>query len=760
MQLFEPKSTSLTVKYYPDGHTLTESPARFTFMPAGDDGLVYTLEICKDEHFKKDVIIRNDILYNFYTLDIKLDVGSYYWRYSTFNKEGKKLYSKVRSFFVVSDYVDAPIKSKQTRYKNVSESHPRLFLNKCQIDNFRDNLKSDSNFCGFDDFYKCSVEPFLNKKFPNEPDFYPDNKKQIDIWRNNYMICQEALCYIRSLCIAGVILKNEQLIEKAKEALLELSNWDVDGSTSRDYNDECAFRVAYGIAFGFDWLYDFLTKEQRSFVLDILYKRTKQVADHVIKDSRVHYFLYDSHAVRSLSSVLTPCSIAMFFEDKNKDQDQDAEKWLDYTIEYFSAIYTPWGGEDGGWAEGPMYWTTGMAFLTEAFNFIKNFTSIDLYKRPFFQKTADFILNCYPHNTYRACFCDQSNIGEKPGIKTAFNLRQFGAISDKPEAVWYFNQVIKRTTLNTNDFFNTGWWDLFYDDMFFKYFYGSAKEQLPSKELKVKWFKDIGWVSINKNIEEESEHIFFLTKSSPYGSVSHSHGDQNSIIIFAYGEPLIIKSGHYIGFGSSMHRDYRRQTLSHNTLLIDGKGQYAGADKIKQLNATGNILEVKQKYVYIKEDATNAYLENVKSLKSYIREIYFVDEQYFIIVDSVDSDEDVNLTFLLHSLTSFNINDKNFYIKGKNADLKGTILYSSAGIKSIEENDIFENVNKDELENLSKQYHYKATTNKSKKHKIVTLLYPLKKDEEKYISFMKDDQGHEIIYYIQNDGKTFSLIVT
>lgn len=67
----------------------------------------------------------------------------------------------------------------------------------------------------------------------------------VDLWRENYKTCQRALEYIRSLCVGGTLLEDEKYLALAKSALLEIVQWDVEGPTSRNYNDECSFRVAY-----------------------------------------------------------------------------------------------------------------------------------------------------------------------------------------------------------------------------------------------------------------------------------------------------------------------------------------------------------------------------------------------------------------------------------------------------------------------------------------------------------------------------------
>ena len=43
-----------------------------------------------------------------------------------------------------------------------------------------------------------------------------------------------------------------------------------------------------------------------------------------------------------------------------------------------------------------------------------------------------------------------------------------------------------------------------------------------------------------------------------------------------------------------MHRQWRRLTKSKNAILIDGRGQYAGADKSLQIQSTGRVLEARE----------------------------------------------------------------------------------------------------------------------------------------------------------------------
>ena len=252
-----------------------------------------------------------------------------------------------------------------------------------------------------------------------------------------------------------------------------------------------------------------------------------------------------------------------------------------------------------------------------------------------------------------------------------------------------------------------------------------------------------------------------LTKSSPYGSFSHSHGDQNSFVLHAYGEPLVVRSGHYVGFNSTMHKKWRRQTISHNSLLIDGVGQYADGNKILNKQANGAVLEVisNDEYSYVREDATNAYKHTVPYLNKFVREIYFVNQSYFVIVDSVDLDQPGSVNWLLHSLHEMEINDQVFKIAGDKADLEGRFIYSSSGDLDLDQNNEYKDVDPSEVEGLPREWHLQATTKKAKGHRIVTLLTPNRKGEKKYVSYFMDDQDHGVHLYLTENGKTFRVEV-
>jgi hypothetical protein len=437
-------------------------------------------------------------------------------------------------------------------------------------------------------------------------------------------------------------------------------------------------------------------------------------------------------------------------------EEEKAQEWLDYTLEYFSAMYTPWGGKDGGWAEGPMYWTTQMAFVTEALNLIRKYMAINFYDRPFFRKTGDFPLYCFSPDTVRASFGDQSSLGDPVNLKTGFNIRQFAGLTGNGQYQWYFEQTKELNPDTQMIFYNYGWWDFRFDEIVYRTDYPQISSEPPVAAEPLKWFQDVGWVAMHHRMEDPQKHIMLLAKSSRYGSVSHSHGDQNTFLLHAFGEPLAIESGHYVAFNSTMHMQWRRQTRSKNVILIDGKGQYAGTDKSKNMAAYGKVLKAYSMpgINYTQMDATEAYRESVPYIKRYVREIHFFDSAYFVITDSVDLERPGKLDWLFHTLYPMKLKDQSFKVNGKKAQMAGRFVYSSSGEMTLSQNNQFTDVDPKEWEGLPEHWHLTASTQEAISHRIVTLLIPQQSGSRDYVSYFMDDQDHGVHVYFTNQGIT------
>jgi len=273
--LDEPKAGRLNIAYSPDGGTLVENPPRFTWLPVLEDEARYCLRVSTDPDFK-DAIEYHDIPLNFFTLDAVLEPGTYHWSYAVWSGERVSDWSTTRSFTLDADLPQTPVARRADRYKGVSYAHPRLWMDAEKLGAFKAAVSADNSHCAWDVFFEKSVAPWMERDITPEPVGYPNHKRVAPIWRQTYIDCQELIYAIRHLAIGGHVTGDAAMLDRAKAWLLSVAEWEVSGTTSRGYTDEWAFRVNVALAWGYDWLYDQLSEDERGFVRTALLERTRQ----------------------------------------------------------------------------------------------------------------------------------------------------------------------------------------------------------------------------------------------------------------------------------------------------------------------------------------------------------------------------------------------------------------------------------------------------------------------------------------------------
>ncbi len=646
---------------------------------------------------------------------------------------------------------------------NLSVERPRLLINKKGVETFRKELKSNPEFSGWKGFQDSVTNKWLDFKIHEEPKAYPPEtvgKASLwrPYWRTMYIECQEALNAIRANSIAGIILENDAMIKKAKGWLTSLVAYDPQGPSARAYNDEASFRVIAGIAWGYDWLYDHLTDEEKAKTKEILIVRLEEIMSHLKDTIDLFANPLNSHGVRSISSAIVPTCIALYGDY------EPARDYLEYSLQYYSEFYPPWGGDDGAWSEGP---DTAMAFLGESFDLIKSYTGIDMFQKEFYKNTGDFILHCMPPRIRRASFCDQSSMGDLPGLKLGYNIRQFAGLTQNGQYMWYLRKVSKHSEGATDKFYNYGWWDFDYDTLRFQHLWNEPKEVAPSDEPLLKVFPNTGWAAFHSKMTDEENHTCMIFKSSPFGSISHSHGDQTAFTIHANDETLACITGYYGGYGVTMHTKWRRQTFSKNAILIGGKGQY-GESKVtgfkdhvdsNNLKYSGIISAYNEDPtkgdLFVEGDATTGYSFFTPEIKSYKRRVTFVGGKYFVIKDSVSLDVEKDITWLMHTTFKTETSSNKFRIVGEKGKLDVYFVDQDENITSIKPVEGFGDVDPIELEGLEIHRHVEATFKAKKEHTIITVAVPSKINDKAEVSYKIN--GNKLSLTV--DGESFEVSI-
>ena len=757
--LDQPEPGRLTIGYAPaEGAEAVENPPRFSWLPVIEDEAEYTLRVSTDPAFPDGATETFSRLpLNFFTPERTLPPGDYHWAYAVSDPatgEPATEWSRTRAFRLPPDLPETPLPRRGVRFENATRARPRLWMTPERLEAFRGAVADDAGHCGWDRFVERSVLPWTEREIIAEPEGYPEHRRVASIWRATYIECQELLYAIRHLAVGGAVARDEAMLERAKAWLLAAAGWDPAGTTSRAYTDEWAFRVNLALAWGYDWLRDRLDEDEAALVRGALLARTRETAEHVMDHANIHLFPYDSHAVRAVSAVLVPAAIALL------DEEPEAEGWLHYAVEFLWTVYSPWGDADGGWAEGPHYWMTGMAYLIDAANLLKSYAGLDLYRRPFFQRTGDFALFTKAPDTRRATFGDDSTMGDLPSVKMGTNLRQFAGVTGDGAYQWYHDEIVRTNSGHEKAFYNWGWWDFEFDELVYRTDFPAVEATPPEDGLR--HFRGIGWVAVQRAMADPERHLQFVMKSSPFGSISHSHGDQNAFCLAAFGEDLAIQSGHYVAFNSTMHREWRRRTRSKNAILIDGRGQYAGDDKALAMRATGRIVEAEDRgdHVFVRGDATEAYRSLSPEVTSVLRDVYFVHGEYFVIVDLVDAESPVSLEWLLHANGPFALGSSTFRYGGERAGFYGKCLYSEAGAPTLSQFTGFPDVDPAEYEGLPESTCLTASFPKAARHRVAHLLVPYPVDAPKRVFHFMDDQGYDCnLYFTDAEDRSFKVTV-
>ena len=199
--LDEPRASALTVRYAPDNEEVWENPPRFVWLPTLDENSLYVLQVATDAHFAAAATrLYPGIARNFFTPETGFAPGQHRWRYAVWDAAKcapASGWSQVRNFTVPASLEPSPLPGGDTRLRNASKLHPRLWLGPGELTAFATALETNPDHCQFAKFFERSVKPWIDAPIRTEPARYPGDKKTAVLWRQIYIACQEVVYAIR-----------------------------------------------------------------------------------------------------------------------------------------------------------------------------------------------------------------------------------------------------------------------------------------------------------------------------------------------------------------------------------------------------------------------------------------------------------------------------------------------------------------------------------------------------------------------------------
>ncbi len=687
-----------------DGSTVRVNPPPFIWVPP-KDGLLYLVEIAPTADFSCEGVRRHhDISISTLALREPLAPGEWYWRYAIQEEAGAPnfettTFSKTRGFTVPEGAMLFPFPELDTAIARVPKERPRLFVLPDEVASYRERVAS-GDLKDYPARTAKRLDEYVGKELVAEPP-YVEGKgaERGQNYAKIFRSTRPPMDAMEQLAFSYLLTGNEAHGNEAKRRLLHFFAWDPEGSTQYWHNDEPAMWVMMRGVRAYDWTYNLFSAEECAAVEGVMRIRAAQFYKHLKEHRRFHTNPFESHAGRTIG-FLGEAAIAFAHEWP------EAREWLEYVLTCYWNVYPAWGQEDGGWHEGPGYYSAYMSFVLHFIAPLKKATGIDLMQKPFFRNTPNYLLYSNPPYARISPFGDGENGGASGGRGEVMNA--FATLLGDPYARWYAEQ---QNAHKSNSVLGI-------------VLRNPALEARPPSDLPpAHYFPGVGLVSLHTALGQAKEDIHFLIHSDPYGAISHAHADQNAFTLEAYGEALAIASGYYPWYGSDHHRLWQWESKSSNTITFDG-GQ---GQKVRDPNSKGAIVAFQQgeDYDYVAADATRAY---PGKLDRFLRHVIHVRPGVFVLYDDLASPEPRRFEWLLHTLSEMELFPEESRVISAQGDARLRVDFLMPAAIALEQTAGFEPPPE---RGGADQYHLVASnTEPAKDMQFLTVLRPYKTGTE------------------------------
>ena len=340
--------------------------------------------------------------------------------------------------------------------------------------------------------------------------------------------------------------------------------------------------------------------------------------------------------------------------------------WLRATLPIYVASTSPWGGDDGGFANGTTYaeWDAGESLVM--WDLIERVRGVPFYKKPWLTEFARFIAYALPPGVAAGVFGDGAELNRHE------DWARFGKAimnrSDTTLSRWYAKQQSGADYARLHILLSPREY--------------ASSVGLPTSQPNGAYFPAVGWSAMHSALSDRLRTSVYF-KSSPFGSVNHSHADQNSFIMYSKGKVLAMDSGVYDYYNSAHWRSYYKQTRAHNAITFDnGAGHSLGPTGLGEHAAGGKLTRFQQSVAcdITSGDATAAYGGKLARAK---RTLVFIRPATLVTVDQLASTTARRFEYNLHTAAVLDGNSGEARASLGPAELCSTVASPDAIVKSV-----------------------------------------------------------------------------
>ncbi|WP_197231589.1 DUF4962 domain-containing protein [Novipirellula artificiosorum] len=734
-----------------EGGTCEVNPPHFVWRP--QTGIVrWELQCATDAKFS-DIVYQNDSMdLTVHTPPTSFDPRDYVWRYRGWTKTGESTnWSQPRSFSISADAARMPMPIREELLSRIPAGHPRLFVRPEQVPRLRE-LASGSMKADFEDLVRRCDQILKDPPPTAEPPLYgpdvkPKSEEWIGIWWGNRTYTSHALNSAATLAFTRLIGGKEEYGQVAKRILMDCAQWDPKGATGYRYNDEAGMPYAYYFSRTYTFVNDLLSEQEKQQCRDVMRVRGEEMYDHLCP--RHLWNPYSSHSNRAWHFL---GEIGLAFHG---EIDQ-ADDWVWFATNVFYNVYPVWSDADGGWHEGTLYWNSYIGRFTWWADIMQAALDINAFDHPYFDRVGYYPMYLLPPGKVGGGFGDLN--AKATSAKQIALMSVLAAQSRNPYWQWYVDQHDEKS-LASGYAASSGYLG------FLRGSRGTVAAKSPADLPSSRLFRGTGQAYLNTTIEDANQDVQVVFKSSPFGTQSHGYEANNSFLLWAFGQRLLIRSGYRDTYGSEHHRDWMWSTRSVNNITVDGKGQLPHAAA-----ARGRVVDFQTTPAIdvVVGEAGAAYRSSQSTgeqrlLDRFTRAILFIKPDMIVVYDRLRAPKPSQYTYWLHAINDFQVhNPQDITIEA--GDVRCQVQFLAPDGLQLSQTDQYDPNPRDRVE--LREWHLTAdTADKSKSTEFVTLYRPYREGEETPVQgalqameggyvLTSEVAGGRVVVLLPNDDQT------
>ncbi len=694
------KRSSVTKNFtFPDdGGRVYEKLPTFIFQPScGSEAHKYFIYDSEQK-----LIESGEVRLHYFKPQKKLAPGDYSWRVESACCESCEL----MRFTVDESAIDARIPTSHEIISGIPKEHPRHLFEKDDIPMLLQKKHKEL------EVIKRNAEIAYTHGFPKPPRHHREGnnfQRPMRVFFGDYRSYCDRDLIATSLLYA--LTGDKRAKDHAKELLFTICDMNPKGpcAVNGEWGDEVGLSNARCLPSAFDMLYDALDPKERRYIGETIAEYAEQCRRRLIKTDYVNS-PSNSHVGR-IPAYLGEAALVLYGEGIVPDE--TLEGWLDFALEIYTGIFPYYGGDDGSWAEGTFYSTSYTRWFLPFFSAVERYSGKSLFDRPFYHRYTNYLIHfadpkreIHPFGDGYWCTPDSE---EWPGF---FAQNPYRVYAEK------FGPELARERMH--ELAGADKYELHLLDLFLP-IKPCSEKSLAREPRNLAVFPDGGFGAIHSDIYSESD-IAVLCRASRFSHDSHRHADQGSFALFAGKYALISPSGYFgAGYGTKHHFEWLKSTKAHNTLIIGGCDQRI----VDPVDSVGRITDWSEDEKSITLDLSSAY----PNVNLFTRKLTLKGAT-LTVHDTVESQEDVDILYPLHTLSRPSSDGNNVKVERGNAELLIVPTQGNLKLDCISDKfdvDLNEGIADEYKVEMPKQYHiyYKAAP--ARRHEI-TVEYRIKQN--------------------------------